>query len=536
MTTEKTSSPRRSGADWFGLVAFAVLVICSAVLVVRLISTKFLPTGQLLLAVGALLVLSGLHGWVQLPHREKTGGKIACGIVALVLAAAMLYGAVALGSVQHAITDVADKSVETDITCVIVNADDPAQSLDDVKGYRFGILEDRDTENTQSLLQQLQEKLGAAEHTAYASPALLTDALYDDQVGAILLNKGYIPLLEEQEGYADFSDRTRILYEYTTTKTVEPTPADTNAPVDVTKDPFVVYCSGIDARSSNINITSRSDVNILAVVNPTTRQILLVNTPRDYYLPLAHNGQLDKLTHAGIYGTGESMQTYQPDLGMIGMPYLIQSDEQMEKVLTGEVGQEFEGLMEACGMKCLGYFTRGPRYITSTKKITSVADCNNLVIRTPQSAMTVAAFQALGAKPTPMALSEVFTSLQQGTIEAQENPLAMIETQSFYEVCPYLILTAHLRAWVYIAMGLAQYNRLSDSQKAVVDQAGAECQAYEHELFLDNEEKYYNQLQEQGMEFIEVDTDAFAKAMIDGVLPILTDSQKKIYDAIAALA
>ena len=120
--------------------------------------------------------------------------------------------------------------------------------------------------------------------------------------------------------------------------------------------------------------------------------------------------------------TGESMQTYQPDLGMIGMPYLIQSDEQMEKVLTGEVGQEFEGLMEACGMKCLGYFTRGPRYITSTKKITSVADCNNLVIRTPQSAMTVAAFQALGAKPTPMALSEVFTSLQQGTIEAQENP------------------------------------------------------------------------------------------------------------------
>ena len=124
--------------------------------------------------------------------------------------------------------------------------------------------------------------------------------------------------------------------------------------------------------------------------------------------------------------------------------------------------------------------------------------------------MTVAAFQALGAKPTPMALSEVFTSLQQGTIEAQENPLAMIETQSFYEVCPYLILTAHLRAWVYIAMGLAQYERLSDSQKAVVDQAGAECQAYEHELFLDNEEKYYNQLQEQGMEFIEVDTDDVA--------------------------
>lgn len=305
MATENTS-PRRNGADWFGLAAFAVLLISSTVLVIRLISTRFLSTGHLLLASGALLVLSGLHGWVQLPRRNKTGGKIVCGVIALLLSAAMIYGAAALTSVQHAITDIADKSAETDITCVIVNADDPAQSIDDIKGYLLGILEDRDTENTQSLLQQLQEKLGSAHHTAYASPALLTDALYDDQVGAILLNKGYIPLLEEQEGYADFSDRTRILYEYTTTKAVEPTPADADAPVDVTKDPFVVYCSGIDARSSDINIQSLSDVNILAVIHPRTHQILLINTPRDYYVPLARNGQRDKLTHAGMYGIDES--------------------------------------------------------------------------------------------------------------------------------------------------------------------------------------------------------------------------------------
>lgn len=233
--------------------------------------------------------------------------------------------------------------------------------------------------------------------------------------------------------------------------------------------------------------------------------------------------------------TGESMQTYEPDLGMIGMPYLIQSDEHMSAVLDGSVGEKFEALMESSGLKCLGYFMRGPRYITSIKKLTNVADCNNLVIRTPQSAMTVAAFEAIGAKPTPMALSEVFTSLQQKTIEAQENPLAMIETQSFYEVCPYLILTAHLRAWVYIGMGVTQYNRLSDSQKAVVDAAGAACQAHEHELFLDNEEKYYNLLQEQGMEFVEVDTNEFAEKMIAGVLAILTDSQKALYDEIAAL-
>ena len=235
--------------------------------------------------------------------------------------------------------------------------------------------------------------------------------------------------------------------------------------------------------------------------------------------------------------TGESMQTYEPDLGMIGMPYLIQSDEHMDAVLTGEPGKNFESLMEKAGMKCLGYYTRGPRYITCAKKLTCVADCKNLVIRTPQSAMTVAAFEGIGAKPTPMALSEVFTSLQQGTIEAQENPLAMIKTQSFYEVQDYLILTAHLRAWVYIAMGKAQYDALSDDLRAIVDKAAAEQQAYEHELFLDNEEAYYEFLQnEGGMEFVEVDQSEFADAMINNVLPQLTDSQKAIYEAVAALA
>ena len=156
--------------------------------------------------------------------------------------------------------------------------------------------------------------------------------------------------------------------------------------------------------------------------------------------------------------------------------------------------------------------------------------------RTPAAAMTVSAFEALGAKPTPMALAEVFTSLQQGTIEAQENPLAMIYTKSLFEVQKYLILTAHLRAWVYVAMGKAQFDALPAELQQVVMDGAAAAQAAEHQLFLDNEEKYYNEIQEKGMEFIEVDTQEFADAMIGGVLPTLTDSQKKLYDKIAALA
>ena len=88
------------------------------------------------------------------------------------------------------------------------------------------------------------------------------------------------------------------------------------------------------------------------------------------------------------------MQTYQPDLGIIGMPYLIKSDEHMEAVLNGEAGKELEDLMDKCGMKVLGYYTRGPRNVTSNKKIASPTDMNNFVIRTPQSAMMAATFEA----------------------------------------------------------------------------------------------------------------------------------------------
>ncbi len=242
------------------------------------------------------------------------------------------------------------------------------------------------------------------------------------------------------------------------------------------------------------------------------------------------------LTQGGcdITFTGESMQTYQPDLGIIGMPYLIKSDAHMDAVLTGDVGKELEALMEKCGMKVLGYYTRGPRNVTANKKITSPADMNNFVIRTPQSAMTVAAFEAVGAKPTPMALAEVFTSLQQGTIEGQENPLAMIQNSSFYEVQDYVIRTEHLRAWVYIAMGLQQFNALPADLQEVVIEGGKAMQEYEHELFLKNEAELESTLTEEGMEFVDVDQDVFAEAMTEGVLAVLTDSQKALYEKIAA--
>ena len=301
--SSQTRRVRRTKVDWFGIIMMFVLLVCSLAIFARLMATKMLTTTNLVLIMAALLVVNGLHIFVQLPLRRNKLGKLICGVLAVLLSAGMIYGTVAAGAVQSALSKISGIMVEKQVTAVIVMKEDEATDLGDTKGYRFGILADRDTENTRQILSAMEKSMGKVETTAYDTPAEMADALYDDEVQALILNEGYIPLLTEQENYRDFSDRTKIIYEYITEHeitAIKPTGS-------ITKQPFVVYCSGSDERDSDINAKTRSDVNILAVVNPKTRQILLINTPRDYYLPLAFNGEMDKLTHAGLYGIQESM-------------------------------------------------------------------------------------------------------------------------------------------------------------------------------------------------------------------------------------
>lgn len=294
---------RRTKLDWFGIIMMFVLLVCSLAIFARLMATKMLTTTNMVLIMVGLLVVNGLHIFVQLPLRRNKLGKLICGALAVVLSVAMIYGTVAAGAVQSALNKISGIMVEKQVTAVIVMKEDDATELGDTRGYKFGILANRDQENTRKLLSAMQESMGQIDTREYETPAAMADALYDDEIQAMILNEGYISLLTEQEDYSDFSSHTKIIYEYVTEHEITAIKPSGS----ITKQPFVIYCSGSDERDSDINAKSRSDVNILAVVNPKTRQILLVNTPRDYYLPLAFNGELDKLTHAGMYGVQESM-------------------------------------------------------------------------------------------------------------------------------------------------------------------------------------------------------------------------------------
>ena len=232
--------------------------------------------------------------------------------------------------------------------------------------------------------------------------------------------------------------------------------------------------------------------------------------------------------------TGESMQTYVEELGIIGMPYAITSDEHMDAVLEGDVGKELEDLMLKAGLRSLGAVKRGPRNITSNKEIHTPDDLKGFIIRTPESKMTMAAFEAMGAKPTPMAFSEIFTSLQQGVLHGQENPLANIYDASLYEVQDYVIETEHLRAWVYMAISEARFSSFSPEAQAMIQECASEAIAYEHELFLADEAQLKSTLEEKGMTFIEVDQTPFKEKAVSGVLEVLSDKQKAIYEKMVA--
>lgn len=306
---------KRTGADHFGLFTLFLLLAASLALYIRLMATGMLSNLYLIILMVVLIVLNAVSVIVQLPLRRNKAGKLIMGIVSLLLSGAMLYGVVAVNSVQSALSKIVGKMTETEITEVRVMNDNPATSMGDTKGYTFGYIADADTKNTQNILDEISKSFGTIKSKEYSSMTALADALYDDEVDAILINQGYVDLLTEKDGYTDFRDQTRVLYTYTTTHEVDPIVPNTS----ITKEPFVVYCSGIDARVDDISTKSRSDVNIFAVVNPTTKQILLVNTPRDYYLPLARNGEMDKLTHAGLYGIDESMK-------VLGNLYGVQAD------------------------------------------------------------------------------------------------------------------------------------------------------------------------------------------------------------------
>ncbi|WP_232830430.1 TRAP transporter substrate-binding protein [Oceanicella sp. SM1341] len=233
--------------------------------------------------------------------------------------------------------------------------------------------------------------------------------------------------------------------------------------------------------------------------------------------------------------TGESLQNWAPKAALLALPYAYTSLEDMDAVASGEIGDEVEQeIIEKAQVRPIAYFARGPRNLTSNRPISSPDDLQGLKMRVPNVPLFLSVWKALGANPTPMAFSEVFTSLQNGTIDAQENPLALIKTASFAEVQSYVNLTEHVRSWIYLVISEQRFQSLSEEDQQAVLEAGQIAQEYERSLFLDDETQLRADLEAAGMEFNEVDTEAFAAAAKDAVLNGVSDDIKPLVEKIFA--
>lgn len=231
--------------------------------------------------------------------------------------------------------------------------------------------------------------------------------------------------------------------------------------------------------------------------------------------------------------TGESLQNWAPMAALLAVPYAYKSIEHMDEVALGSIGDRIKKqIVEKVQIRPIAHFARGPRNLTSNRPIAHPDDLNGLKMRVPNVPLFVDVWKALGANPGPMAFSEVFTSLQNGTIESQENPLALIRSANFNEVQSHVNMTEHVRSWIYLTIAESTWRKLSADDQAAVMQAAALAQAYERGLFeasIDADRAY---LEANGMTFVEVDGPAFQAKAKDAVLANVSDEIRPIVEGL----
>jgi len=189
-----------------------------------------------------------------------------------------------------------------------------------------------------------------------------------------------------------------------------------------------------------------------------------------------------------------------PKFQVLDLPFLFQSAESSDKVLDGEIGKELSNSLKDKGIIVIAYFDGGFRQLTNSKRSVVIpADLDGLKIRTMENEIHLAAWKALGAKPTPMPFSEVFTAMQQKTIDGQENPVSIISSQKFYEVQDYMTLTSHVWQPHMLLMSKAVFDNFSKEDQKIILDAGMEATLYQRKLTRDLNDEYIAELEKSGM-------------------------------------
>jgi len=233
-------------------------------------------------------------------------------------------------------------------------------------------------------------------------------------------------------------------------------------------------------------------------------------------LEAVQNGSTDISLHSTII-----YNVLDPKFAAPSLPWLIPSYEQADKAMNGEAGQKLMELVRSKGIEPLAFGESGYRQITNSKRpILTPEDLNGLKIRTPSMEAMVATYKEFGGDPTVMNFSEVFTSLQQGVIDGQENPLPIILNSKLYEVQKYLTVWNYMYDPIVFGVNKKLYDSLDADTQKLLRETAQEAAKYQIELNRKENEEVLAQLKEKGMEVVEL-TPEQIKAFQEKVQPVI---------------
>ncbi len=296
----------------FRIIISLLLVLCSFALFYFVNKLNVLEPKLLMVFGGILILIYAFILFKLFRKKTKKWSRAIFYIFSIILIIIYIVGIRYIITTINFFENLSGSSTEKQTYKVLVLKDSEYNEISNLNDKMLGFM------STNPNIEKAKEKLRKKTNINYESKdKVITDILIDlnnKKIDAMVLDSSILSMLGEND--KKITENYKVIYEYN----IYINKRNRNKKVNVTKDSFIFYISGSDSRSG-ISDTDRSDVNILAVINPKTKKILLVNTPRDYYVQLhGTSGVKDKLTHAGIYGVESSMTTLE-DLYDIGINY-----------------------------------------------------------------------------------------------------------------------------------------------------------------------------------------------------------------------
>lgn len=303
-----------------GIVLSILLVVASFYLLYQLIKINVLPTKLLFLITIIFVLLDAIFALLLCYYTRAVVSKIICVVITLVLIFGSCMGGFYIsktGSLLTSITNVTKHAKNT--VSVVVKQSSDIKNKSQLNGLSVGTLRTIGTQGSSKALKELSKDGILMNQSEYDSLSAMLEAFYKGEVDSIIINESSRSQILDMESYADFDNNTRVVYQ--TSYKVENTDK-ANAVTDITSKPFNVLISGSDTRGG-FDENGRSDVIMVATINPKTSTILLTSVPRDFYVTTACDaadgcmqGALDKITHTGIHGTNTTKRTVEQLLGV----------------------------------------------------------------------------------------------------------------------------------------------------------------------------------------------------------------------------